>query len=413
MQSQAVLEEAVEQLGVQTLLDRPAEADKDRAKAVEQLENNITVDGGRDSRVITASCSAKSPALARKFLSGYLDAFHRKHLQAHRSSGTVQFFREQTELLKRQLEDASAELRDAKNAVDLVSIEGERKFIEEQKGTISTEIVTARSQLDATQAEIAAEERLLASLPERMLTEEVQGLPEDPLGATERRLYELRLREQELLARYTKKHPLVISIRQQIDEAEQIIGQRGKAGSQQTSAANPTFMKLADKLLTDKARAASLEAKLASLNQQYRDLRQRLKALNEHEGRIERLRQQVDVLKKSFATYSAKLEQARMDQALQLQRISNVSVFQPPTLPVEPSFPPTALMLLAGVFVGAFTGVGSAFVREYAELFRASLPEDDLTDGDRNTDAEFVAEHDDNPADGVNDVQRLVEQATL
>ncbi len=409
MQSRAVFEQAVDLLGHNTMLKKSSASDQNRAKAVKSLQDAIDVSGGRHSRVITVTCRSRSPELAKKLLEGYLDAFHVKHLQANRTSKSYDFFATQTSLLQEQLREASTELRDAKNDIDLVSIEGERKHIEQHKGMLQTQITTARSELAAVEAAIVAEARLLDELPQRMLTQEVSRLPDDPFGATRKRLFELRIRERELLAKYTERHPLVVSVRAQVNQAEEILAAQSTPSGPQTNAVNPTYQQLSVKLLNNKAMAFSFKAKLDSLNTQYEKLQVQLRNLNEHEALILRLRQRVELSRTSFATYAEKLEQARLDRALEAERISNVNVFQSPNLNKKPVFPKKAFSLLMGLIASTFGGIATAFFSEYIGLFVKLPPQPP-------SDATFVEQRPQlskDPMENVRIVTQLVDKTVL
>jgi capsular polysaccharide biosynthesis protein len=59
------------------------------------------------------------------------------------------------------------------------------------------------------------------------------------------------------------------------------------------------------------------------------------------------------------------LEQARVDHALEAQRMSNISVAQPATFDSRPVAPHTAINLALGLLVGGFGGVGLALFKDH------------------------------------------------
>jgi uncharacterized protein involved in exopolysaccharide biosynthesis len=408
MQSRAVLATAVDLLGTNNIFENSSGSEQDRTKAIDMLKGAISIDGGRSSlsRVITVHSRFRSPQAAQTLLQGFLDAFLVKHLQANRASGSYDFFLKQIDTLKQRLAESSAALRDGKNELDLVTVESERNHIDDRKGRIKEEIGIATSELASTEAAVNAVEQQLADLPERMVTQEVSGLSDDPFGSTLRRLFELQIREKELLSKYTEHHAMVLSVRQQINQAKQILAQQKTPSSLKTNAVNPTFQQLRMTLLTDMAKATSLRARIGSLRNQYQELKDQLKALNEHEGHIVRLKQNVAVLNKVLVTYSEKLEHTRMDRTLQSEGMSNINVFQPPTLIRLPVFPKTEFFLLFGLMLGATAGVGSAFAREYVDSLRKPGPSRELESHSFQTTTECSGD----PIDSVAEVTRLVEQ---
>jgi len=61
------------------------------------------------------------------------------------------------------------------------------------------------------------------------------------------------------------------------------------------------------------------------------------------------------------------LGEARVDQALQSQRMSNISVAQPASYSAKPVGPRKLVNLLAGLAVGLFGAVGLAMAAEYLD----------------------------------------------
>ena len=69
----------------------------------------------------------------------------------------------------------------------------------------------------------------------------------------------------------------------------------------------------------------------------------------------------------NYHKYSDNLEQARIDQALQMEKISNISIVQPATYLMKPVGPRKMLNLALGLFLGVFGGIGLAFFAQYVD----------------------------------------------
>ena len=65
--------------------------------------------------------------------------------------------------------------------------------------------------------------------------------------------------------------------------------------------------------------------------------RDELKIFNENELRVTELEREVEMLEGEYSKYSASLEQARIDQALEFQHMSNINVVQEATFEAGPS----------------------------------------------------------------------------
>lgn len=382
--SRVILEQVVDKIGPQRILygtradAKTTEAgaagvfDKSplREKAVRALEKTVDVKHTKKSSVITIGCKASSPELARDIVTEILNAFHVLHLKVNRTEGSHEFFSAQTALLKSKLDKAVAALRDAKNELGLVTIEGRRNSLQEQIRINRTSIAANSTELAAARATIASLEASLSSLPEQLESQRVVGFPNGAADRARTRYNELKLRETELLARYTESSYEVTSIRKQLEDARRILKQEEALSAQSTTAKNPARQQLKIKLLTENSRVASLLAREKALHQQRARLQAELKSLNAQEGRLAGLSQNVELLRSSHRTYSEKLEQTRIDGALGEERISNVNVVQPATYVTKPVSPKRRLIVLLGAFVAAVGAVGLAFATDFLARIR-------------------------------------------
>ncbi len=69
-------------------------------------------------------------------------------------------------------------------------------------------------------------------------------------------------------------------------------------------------------------------------------------------------------LEDSYKKFSENLQQARIDQSLKLEKISNITIAQQPTYSLQPLKTKKMVVLLAGLLGGIFAAVALAFVLE-------------------------------------------------
>jgi len=124
-------------------------------------------------------------------------------------------------------------------------------------------------------------------------------------------LYKLQIRERELTARYSQKHPRVAAIQEQVRQAKHLFS--------------------IQRVTSEQARRVSLEAEIGELQAQYTQAKRHLLQLNENQIRVNSLEQEVEQLAANYRKYRDHLEQARIDGALETDRISNVNIAQAPT----------------------------------------------------------------------------------
>lgn len=364
IQSRVILEDAVEALGVATILPGYSDTPSTRESAARVLEQALFIERGHKSSVISVTCRANSPERAQLFVGAILTAFENRHLQANRTKGSYEFFVQQSRVLESRLADTSKQLSDAKNGLGVVTVELHRKTLQEQVTAIETVTVTAESELHASEAKVAALKTELARIPERLQTLEVRQ-PNLSADTTRQKLQELKIREEDLLARFTPLHPQVAATQRQIIEAEKLLSAQEAYRFETTNGTNPSYQQLQVSLASEEANAASLRAKVESLHRQFGELQAQLRKLNSSEAMITKLEKDVELLQTNRQAYAEKLEQTRIDQALETERISNVNVVQPPTFMPRPVSPKKWVILALGMFLAA---LGAACVPLLAEV---------------------------------------------
>jgi uncharacterized protein involved in exopolysaccharide biosynthesis len=289
--------------------------------------------------------------------------------------GTYDFLVSQNEVLEQRLEAAREALRNEKNRLKLVSIEGARTKLQDEYALLSKQLIEANTNLVAAKAKIQSLQREMDELPDQLPAANVSGLPNEATDKMRETLYQLEIRERDLLAKYTEDHPLVVQVRKLVAEAEQVYQEQGQQREQVTTAIHPSKQKLELLYLTEKSIADSLISRIEELKRQIQDSQSEMVALTEGEIRIANLQREVDMAEGNLRNYNDRLEQARLDQELMTEKISNLNVVQPASYVEKPVGLPR-LILLAACFMLAF--MGSAGVLMIPELRRWFAPPEEL-----------------------------------
>lgn len=370
LQSRVILESIAKQLqsdlGSEGAANQNAEEDNPLQidRMIRSLEHSIEVIHSKKSNVITLATKAKSPELAQKILKEMLAAFREQHLRINRTHGSFEFFQEQKRQLGAKLNEARASLRDAKNKYGLATIEGQRRTLDEQILTLEKALMENERERLATKAELAAIDEMKSHIPGEIQVQTVTGFFNDAKEQTREQLHQLELEYGKLSAKYTDQQSQVRAVKAKIQAAKAILAAEGPGNAQQTQARNPAYQQIELARVEKVARIESLDAKQRVLEEQRLTLKESLEALNKNEIHLTGLEQEIKLYEESFKTYSEKLEQARIDQELEEDRISNVNIVQPASLMLQPVSPKKSLMLLLGFVVALVTGLSYGFFRE-------------------------------------------------
>ena len=212
--------------------------------------------------------------------------------------------------------------------------------------------------LVASRSTVRELESLLAGLPDLVESQRVIG--NDWMNQD---LYRLKLQEQDLLSRYSPESREVREIRRQIAEATAEMENQ----PQSTYGASTTYRSLQEELLIERSRLAALEAESGELASLLDNARGELAVITDNEAALTQLERTRDLQETNYRKYYENLEQARIDQELQKQKVSNISIIQDATQPMKPVRPNKMLNLMLGVVLAVFASLSLAFFAEFVD----------------------------------------------
>ncbi len=343
----------------------------DREIAVTRVEKMTEVQAPRESTVITIGCKAGSPELAQEIALAMTDVFLKEHLRLNRTKGTHEFFAEQSRLLYEQLAEASRELAARKSDFQLLSIEGKREIIGEEFKTVRLELLIGERALTASHAKVRNLEETVASVSPQ-ITETTTGFSRDAWNAMRDKLYGVEIVASEFRSKYTDAHPQIAAVTDQHRRLSKILEGQPQDRMEVDSIPNPLHQSLEAELLTEKTKVSSLEATREILAQQHAKVVEDLEQLNDQEYQIATLQRQVELLDSSYRTHTKKMEEARIYDALEVEKISSINIAQQATFEGKPVSPRNRLVLLSAVVVSMFGGLALALLAESLNQTRST-----------------------------------------
>jgi len=184
------------------------------------------------------------------------------------------------------------------------------------------------------------------------------------------RIREAQTRLDELLLRFTERHPDVIALgdtlrelkaRQQADIDAVRQGDAG-AAARMGLGSNPVFQNVQVQLNQTDVEIAALRGQINESQRRIANLRQLVDTAPEVEAESARLNRDYEVTRTRYQALVQRLEQGRLSQQAEETGIVRFEVIDPPRAPLEPTSPRRPLLIL-GVLVGALVaGAGFAGV---------------------------------------------------
>jgi uncharacterized protein involved in exopolysaccharide biosynthesis len=222
------------------------------------------------------------------------------------------------------------------------------------------------SQAGETKNRIRQLRRQLRTTPETIAQGEVVDHNPILINTLEARLVELELKEKQLLTKYTADSRLVLNTKEEIQIVRQkLADQEAKRYESSRSGINPTYQGVQAELLRNEAEFKAIEAKSAVLKNRLGHHSRELEKLNQIEVNYNQLQQEVEVDRQNYRLYLTRYEESRISEAMDTEKISNISLVAPAQAPLHPVSPKKGLNILFSILLGGFGGLILAFGLEF------------------------------------------------
>lgn len=315
---------------------------------------DIRIEAVRKSNIIDIKYQHNDPFIAAQVVNKLIDVFLDFHLNVYTKIHGYDFFDDQVAILKEKLETSENEYESFCRRNNITSLN-------EQKSLLLQTISSLRTDLSRTQTEISEREGKRSALmghSDTAISEVTMGEETElnplAISAIKSRLNELRLEEEELLSRFTLNSVPVTNIRKEIDKAEELLKREERVYH--------------DKAITSISHNLSaLQKREIVQNKQLSTYQQELGRINGLELRLKDLERKVTLNEETYQLYVKHMEEARLSQAMDTQKIANISVVEPALPPMKPIKPNILLNIALSLILGLFAGILAPLYMEYLQ----------------------------------------------
>lgn len=337
-------------------------SDKKMARAILTLEKDLTVEPLKLTNLISVTYTSKDPKLAAKVLRSLASLYLEKHLAMHRDPGQYEFFHQQAEQYRKELANAEEKLTSFSQQQGVVDPTLQKDIGVKKLAELEAEANGAQATVAESRQRIRTLEAQLAKLPNRQTTQVRTSDNPQLMQNLKSTLLELELKRTDLLAKFEPTYRPVQEVEQQITQTRAAIAAAESAPLRdETTDLDPTYETLRGELVKAKTDLAATEAGTAATRSLIRDFQAR----NQQLDRMQLLQQDIVRNAKAdednYTLYLRKAEEARISDALDRQRFSNVVVAEPASVPYTPQAR-WALVLVFGVLFAGLLSVALAFV---------------------------------------------------
>ena len=335
-----------------------------RAQIIDTIMQNINIQVIRNSNVIDISYGSPDPEFAYNVVSHLIEIYMDKRTDIHYSTGSFNFFNDQSNKYLTALNEIEKKLSEIKNDLNVTSIE-------EYRTSLMTRIQTLRSELDLNNAALAESESQIEMIrSEFSESPTISGDNTLNYDAALQELLDLQVQERDLSSRYTADNIQVKNVRSRINDIRSQL-----QNTSQDDGVSPATLLQQQDLIARQIELTGLKARNTELQKLMTQTGDDLRKLNEAELTINQLERDREIQYDNYMKYSENLEEARIDQIVQQDKLSNIKILQSATKPLTPVANRKYRDLALGMFLGLFGGLGLAFALDYMD-HTIKTPED-------------------------------------
>jgi uncharacterized protein involved in exopolysaccharide biosynthesis len=335
-------------------------------EALLRFKNSLGIRVVKKANLINVSFRHPDPKLSAEILNKLTTNYLDHHAAIRKTKKSYEFFQNQTELLKDKAIDSGKELESFKRKHEISDFDEQKNILIRQHTELQfalNQTLTAETEANNRSDELR---KNMQSLPQNI----PQGRQDDYnqllLSNLQSRLVELELSEKNLSNKYTDENRNLMNVREEIRIVRNKLRENeNKTYFKSTSGINPVYQGLQQELIRLEAEKKALSGKREVLGRQIVKFEEKLTDLNRIELQYYQLKQQAESDRRNYDLYLAKLEESRISDAMDDEKISNVSVIAAASIPIKPVSPKPILNFVMSIVFGFFGGLGLAFISEY------------------------------------------------
>jgi len=344
---------------------------------VQRLKSKVKIQGGRDE-IFSITSESKSPLEARTIVQAMLTVFSEQTQQSSLSDvDSAQRF------IENQIREYEQRLRNAERAKENFKRENIGMLPGQAAGGQVGSIQAIQRSLDGALAQLtelySRKEVLKEQLEEALDSGDEWGLTDvldgDSSTGGDPRIATLQLRKDDLLLKYTKDHPSIISIENLIDTLEKEsehepmeISPELEVEQSFKAMSNPYVQTIKIGINAIDVEVATINSRIASYKKKLQKEDEQFNARLAIETEMKDLNRDYAAIKKNYLNLIDRREQASMSSKIDTQVSAlKFKVIDPANMPEAPSSPNRkvfySVILIAGFIVGIAVALLKVFIR--------------------------------------------------
>jgi uncharacterized protein involved in exopolysaccharide biosynthesis len=313
-----------------------------------------------NSSVVELTLQGDRPDYLAEALNRMIDFYTVKRLDIFKDPKSIMFMEKKVSEYRQKLKSSEDQLEAYKQENQVYSLDEQRTLLLSRRATLESYLMDSQNRSKELERKLSSLENQL-----KLVAKIVPAGGAEKSDGPRAQLLSLQLKEQELLSKYKENNHLVVEVRKQIEAAKEYLAQGGFTAGGAVEQ-NQVYQEVQKEIIAAKAELSALEVTNSALKDQLVKLDKDIQQLDLNEKKFRELRRELGNHEQNYQVYLNKLEEARIFDEMDRQKMTSVSVIQPAVVPLKPKSQEWGLPVFfaIGALLGLVGGIGLAWVVE-------------------------------------------------
>jgi polysaccharide biosynthesis protein PslE len=374
LNSPDVLRQVIDKVGLATLFPQIAAgsdtADRKEDLAVRAFQSNLTVDVGLNSDVINVSYLNPSAVVVHTAVVQLLNEFYQQEADVY-ANPQLKFAEGEAKTARTSLTEAQNELEAFKSSHQIANLPEQVGQLLQQRTDVESRWRIAQGQVLEAQEQEDALTKLIKTIP-ATTNSSAAGEEYQAADTAEARLDALKAKRSQLASTYRDNSPIFRELDAQIGSLSHAVNERTAQSRSRTGyKPNEVYQSIRTDLLRATAQATAAKQPVQVLQDQLKQINDRLNDLEAQQNRYDDLTQTVQIHSDTYRSLAIRYQTARVEANRNAQRISAAVLIAAPIVPTQPARPRKKLVAFGTLLTALILAVGTVLAIEaFDDRFR-------------------------------------------
>lgn len=329
-------------------------------RTVAALRGALSVNPIQKSNVIQVSYEHGDPKTTALVVNQLCKLYVDRHLEIHENRGVFSFYKKQVDFLGDSLDVLKKRLRQFESENGIFDPENQSKLLIQQKTDFERELQTTQANAAEVQEKVVFLTRQIRNEPGRMQRQsaDARNSVKLKMEADLDSLKTIYMSSEMKKASNAKRR----SMRQEIATLEESLLQAKQATPQERADdISGSVSSITQEMVTARAALRGLKGKEKSIQTSIQELAARIDSLEGSAMLHTQWNNDLEIIQENFANYSQKMEEARIAEALDKDRVANVTIIDEAEIPLAPARPNVKLNIALGFILAVTLSFGITF----------------------------------------------------